>query len=523
MYNSAQNGDMNFGASINMEASAKLRFHLEQAFNLSKSIQVMQGGGGASAAQEKRNQELEKDNARLGSTIALLEATLEKLQTETEVLKKTLESKERLLSHLKQENSTVQEQMEKLHRKYHEEQKVWHADAETLKEYRKDLKSRAQEMLEPMQKQLVDDRDQALQMFNHQQKLAVLLQAKVDELKSKNLDHVNMQKSLSESTRQLAVLVARNTELERKAAAEQAKANQTAQSLASCQAQAHFDSLEHAKIAAKMELYEQAYHEKQERMQRSATSLTGSDGENDILKLLHTLTEGHVDIQVTNTKYKSGDLQLRWKLKGSSRPALVTVEIKTSDLKKQQLQQRWVDQALQQMQTQRADAGLLLYNDAISSSERFRVESTGLVIVGQSHEPGNLLNGLVHAFMIGQEKVARESMEGKVMSPDEQASCRHMIKCFVDNTANSRQGLKKVATLAQEELKQQSHDILPLITKFRNLPQSVNDLFPADTETCLRVKNEQSFSVSIKRQKSGNAAPDATKKARLCKVTSCDI
>jgi hypothetical protein len=236
-----------------------------------------------------------------------------------------------------------------------------------------------------------------------------------------------------------------------------------------------------------------AFSREQESLQRSLSARVGERGEKDTRSRLLALIGSHADVKVTNTRACAGDLQLLWHPDGLPRAALITVEVKTAQEAGQgMLKAEWVRQAESQVRTQKADAGLLLFTGAVDSTHRLLIKRDArLVIAGFSEEKGQILSALLHVLLLAQQRLACESMEGKVLTLADSAAGRNATSLMQEHVQEDRRALYDVAQLADKALKRSRIKIGEVCEAVACLPPTAATLFTTGFATMVALPRER--------------------------------
>ena len=254
--------------------------------------------------------------------------------------------------------------------------------------------------------------------------------------------------------------------------------------------------VDHARLGAleqELSCTRPAYHREQEALQRSKSARIGERGEQDIRARLLRIIGSHANVEVTNRKADAGDLQLQWHPEGLSRPALITVEVKTGEeFGEGMLQTKWIQQAQTQVRSQNADAGLLLFTGSVDATRRLLVQREArLVVVGFSHEDGQILSGILHAFIIAQQKLACEQLEGTLLTPEDSRAARHATALMQERVRDTRLALFNVHQLADKALKIEKEAIKAVAIAVSTLPPTVSTIFPPGFTSNIALPRER--------------------------------
>lgn len=246
-----------------------------------------------------------------------------------------------------------------------------------------------------------------------------------------------------------------------------------------------------------------AFEREQESLKRSLAARIGEQGEKDTRSRLLSLVGSHMEIEVTNMRSQAGDLQLRWTPEGAPRSALITVEVKTAEQAGQgMMRSDWLRQAEAQVQGSNADAGLLFFTGAVDATRRLMVKRDArVVVVGYSEDPGQILSGLMHAVMIAQQRMACESLEGKLITPEDEASARRATKKLYERCEKDRKGLYDVWQVADKAIKESKKRVQDVCDAVAGLTPSAAHLFPSGFATQIALPRERIVKPASKKRK----------------------
>lgn len=254
--------------------------------------------------------------------------------------------------------------------------------------------------------------------------------------------------------------------------------------------------VDHARLGAleqELSCTRPAYQREQEALQRSKSARIGERGEEDIRARLVRIIGSHANVEVTNRKSDAGDLQIQWHPEGLSRPALITVEVKTGEESGMgMLQTKWIQQAQTQVRSQNADSGLLLFTGSVDSTRRLLVQREArLIVVGFSNEDGQILSGILHAFIIAQQKLACEQLEGTLLTPEDSRAARHATALMQARVHDTRLALFNVHQLADKALKTEKEAIKAVTIAVSTLPPTVSTMFPPGFTSYIALPRER--------------------------------
>ncbi len=256
---------------------------------------------------------------------------------------------------------------------------------------------------------------------------------------------------------------------------------------------AKYDQIELGALRQQVKLYLPAYMREQQSLLKSKSSRIGEEGELDVRERLKRIVGGQINIRSTCGKPGAGDLQLRWKPLNATREMLVTVEIKTSEvIGAGMMQPRWLTQAQKQMMETGADAGLLLFSGSVDATQRLMVQSdTRLVVVGFSGEDGQLLSGVLHAFLIAQQRLASQNVAG-VMLTDEDSRCsREAISIMRDRLRDTRQIIGAIHTMTGKAISTDKARMQELSALVAEMPQTAATMFPVGFAASVALPRER--------------------------------
>jgi hypothetical protein len=236
------------------------------------------------------------------------------------------------------------------------------------------------------------------------------------------------------------------------------------------------------------------YEEYRQKLTKGRNSVVGSMGEKSVFDLLESLVGSHADLQITNTKAGAGDMQLTWSTADLSRPLKITIEVKTSEGEvRKMVRKDYIDQARLQVQTQKADAGILLYSHSVHAEQRLWVDRTArLVVVGNYTEEGQIINALLHALMIAREREMDERSADATKLTEEDLMCTADInKKLVDQNKSLRSLMSTTNKSLDRGLKAERERTLEIVTDLTSLSSLALQQYPWNTKSLLTLEGER--------------------------------
>ena len=263
------------------------------------------------------------------------------------------------------------------------------------------------------------------------------------------------------------------------------------------------------KLEAEVGLYKPAFLREQKSLCESKSSRIGKAGEKSVFTHLNDLVGQHSSIRITNTLKDAGDMQIFWKTPESHREALITVEVKSSEIEGM-VKSSMIEQASTQILETKADAGILFYKYAVDRCCRIKTVASGsLVVVGYYNQHGQILSGLLHAILIAQRRVDLEMTKGDLFTASEKDECAKILDLMENRVSTTRKDIYEIRKIADRSLSAEKKGIIPIIEAVEQLPEKSRSMFSNHLMQKLRVGNEKLTTVSqaSKKRKSSGFRP----------------
>ena len=262
-------------------------------------------------------------------------------------------------------------------------------------------------------------------------------------------------------------------------------------------------------LNAQIQIYEPAYRREilaiNQNNSRNANDI-GAKGEEDVRSLLQGMIGGTADLRITNSTKNAGDMQILFPIHGASRPALITIEVKSSKEGKHIIRKGYIDQATEQINSTKSDAGLLLYSHEVSPTERFFVlEQSRLVVCGTYHDHGVLFSALLTALMIAQKHLlaGEASQQATQFSEGEMVMAKDAARMLVSGFGKLRRKFNEISVMVKtivDEDRKSVIDILNSVSKLASTKTvAASSFFPVNSMQLLQVPRER---LGIKRKES---------------------
>ena len=236
----------------------------------------------------------------------------------------------------------------------------------------------------------------------------------------------------------------------------------------------------------------------------------GTKGEVDVFTMLTDMIGGTAGITVTNRSLNAGDLQISFPIHGATRPALITVEIKTSDSGKLMVRQGFIDQASAQVYACKADAGLLLYSHDVSPREKmFVLESRRLVVCGNYRDFGLVMSAVLTTLIIAQKNVLlsehcmSNSVDALNMTEEDIELASETTSSIISGFGRLRKRVCEINALIKSATEEDRKLVVDIIGCVSSLPDTARRVFPMNMMQILQVPRERLLA-STKRKLENN-------------------
>jgi hypothetical protein len=237
----------------------------------------------------------------------------------------------------------------------------------------------------------------------------------------------------------------------------------------------------------------------------------GRELEESALKRIERMFGEHAKVTETHEKRGGknedgdkkthGDVQIRWSVKGVANDPLIVVECKNSEQENpKKVSQPMIDQALQEITSNNAAAGLLLYAGPVGKSSTIILRPADrLVIVGYCKREGQLLCGLLHCLQFALQHATDLENGSKTLtiSNDEAMQVRRTISSVTNLCKYGRHSIDKILESAKTMQAQSRKDRKEVMEYYFKLQPKIQTLlFPSKFEGTLRCGGEK-WSVGV--------------------------